>query len=398
MTEDKIELSPKIPACEPAEELWTLLLEAPRPVHLAEYLPTWLDDNLTAAGLAKPIELRLRVFGNVLLDLTGQGWLFEATGELANPETVVMRATPPPETIQRSTKGEARPAPAEVKNALRRALVVSRDEQLRDPTVRAFVRRMEQPRLYRGQRVSVRSLLASPGQLAADLRVALAAPEAKRDEQLAELVQPYLQLASELPDEHTGLRLLDIWRYCRYTWSLPLQTQPGRRMFYLVRDAARPHHPIMGIAALGSAVVQISVRDTAIGWSLESLADVVLPDDASDVEKQKEQLKRSKRPSRIAALPRELDRAMTEIYRADLAEEGILSEEDCTYPTPEVLARLAAATDQEFLGSRKQKLQADELPAEIEPPKPQAEHLEAEARSPMFRKKRVQVLGELLAA
>ena len=64
--EDKIELTPKIPACAPAEELWALLLGAPRPVHLSEYLPTWLDSTLMVAGLAKPIELRLRVLGELL--------------------------------------------------------------------------------------------------------------------------------------------------------------------------------------------------------------------------------------------------------------------------------------------------------------------------------------------
>ncbi len=382
MSELIIELSPKIPICEPAEGLWAVLQSAPRPAQLAEYLPNWLAELSTFVSLQRD-ELRLRVLGNVLLDLTGQGWLFVGTGELTAPKELVLRATPP-ETVHRANATEERPAPAEVKTALRRALVMSRDEQLRDPAVRAFVRRMEQPRLYRGQRVSVRSLLTSPGQLAADLRVALATPEARRDEQLAALVQPYLQLASELPDEHTGLRLLDIWRYCRYTWSLPLQTQPGRRMFYLVRDAARPFHPIMGIAALGSAVVQISVRNKAIGWSLDSIANVDLPNTATDKEKEAERIKRAERPARIAALPNELDRAVAEIYRADLVEDKILSEEEFVHPTPEALARLAKAADQAFLGSHERQAQISDL--------------EAEARSPMFRKKRVKVLEERLVA
>ena len=72
-------------------------------------------------------------------------------------------------------------------------------------------------------------------------------------------------------DEHTGLRLLDIWRYCRYTWSLPFHSQPGRRMYYLIRDASRDYHPIVGIGALGNSMVQIANRDEAIGWTLASL-------------------------------------------------------------------------------------------------------------------------------
>ncbi len=288
---------------------------------------------------------------------------------------MLLRATPPDTSHRNVPTGERR-APADVKGTLRQALVANRDEQLRDPTVRAFVRRMEQLRRYRGQRVSVRSLLASPTQLVSDLRGALAAPEATRTEQLSGLVKPYLQLASELPDEHTGLRLLDVWRYCRYTWSLPFQTQPGRRMFYLVRDAARAFHPIIGIAALGSAVVQISVRDNAIGWSLDALAD------KADPLEQVAHL--PKRAAQVAALWRELDTAMKEIYLDDLLEEGVLTMAECKYPTPGTLARLVAAVDQDFKGSRERQTQKIDLAEE--------------ARSPMFRKKRVQVLEELLSA
>ena len=380
MSESIIEIVPKIPTGEPAQELWAVLREVPRPVRLAEYLQEWLNERLATAGLVESDELRLRVFGQVLLDLTGQGWLFAGTGELgaapAGPGPVGMLRATPPDTVHRANMTEGRPAPAEVKASLRKALVANRDEQLQDPTVRAFVQRMEQQRRYRGQRVSVRSVLASPALLANDLRVALAAPQASRAEQLAGLVQPYLQLASELPDEHTGLRLLDIWRYCRYTWSLPFQTQPGRRMFYLVRDAARPYHPIMGIAALGSAVVQISVRDHAIGWSLEALAD---KPDPSENEAHK-----LKRAAQLAALWRELRGAADEIYRTDLLEEGILTDAECENPTPDTLLRLVAAADQQFRGSRERQGQTTDL--------------EAEARSPMFRKKRVQVLEEILSA
>lgn len=375
MTESIIELAPKIPICEPAEKLWALLKQSPRPQALNEYLQNWLDETLPEAILPKIVNLRLQVLGNVLLDLTRQGWLFAATGELTVSETIALRATPP-DTVHRASAAQERPAPAEVKDTLRRALLVSRDEQRRDPVVRTFLRRMEQTRVYRGQRVNVRVLLTSPGQLATDLLAALATPEAIREEQLSNLVQPYLQLASELPDEHTGLRLLDIWRYCRYTWSLPLQTQPGRRMFYLVRDRARPFHPIIGIAALGSAVVQISVRDQAIGWSLDSLADKK-DRNANEVHKQQ-------RRQKVEALHQELDRALAEIYRIDLVEDGIVSEDECLLPTAETLLRLAEAADSTYLGSRERRSQGTDL--------------EAEARSPMFRKKRIKVLQELLGA
>ena len=374
MSESVIELVPKVPICEAAEVLWAVLQEVPRPARLEHFLREWLADLQIASKLRKAEELRLRVFGQVLLDLTSQGWLFAGTGELSET-SMQLRATPP-DTAHRASPTEERRAPSDVKGTLRQGLVANRDEQLRDPTVRAFVRRMEQSRRYRGQRVSVRSLLASPTQWVADVRGALTAPEANRAEQLAGLVQPYLQLASELPDEHTGLRLLDVWRYCRYTWSLPFQTQPGRRMFYLVRDASRAFHPIIGIAALGSAVVQISVRDHAIGWTLDALADKADP--------QAQAAHLPKRAAQVAAYWRELETAVQEIYRDDLLEEEVLTEAEFAHPTPDTLARLEAAVDQDYKGSRERRAHKIDL--------------EDEARSPMFRKKRVQVLEKLLSA
>lgn len=63
-----------------------------------------------------------------------------------------------------------------MKQQLRKALELHRDEQLREPRIQQLVGRMEAVRRYRGQRVSVRSLLVEPAQLAADLRPALATP------------------------------------------------------------------------------------------------------------------------------------------------------------------------------------------------------------------------------
>ena len=52
-------------------------------------------------------------------------------------------------------------------------------------------------------------------------------------------------------------------------------------MLLLVRDRAAPFHPVIGIAALGSPIVQIKERDDWIGWqsqpsSLRSLSQPTL--------------------------------------------------------------------------------------------------------------------------
>ncbi len=59
---------------------------------------------------------------------------------------------------------------------------------------------------------------------------------------------------------------MDVWRYFRHTWTNQYTSVPGRSMMFLVRDRAAPFHPIVGIGALSSPVMQIRERDTWIGW------------------------------------------------------------------------------------------------------------------------------------
>src|SRR5262249_9782998 len=83
-------------------------------------------------------------------------------------------------------------------------------------------------------------------------------------------VDPYLQFAtSGAVCEFTGFRLIDVWRYFRHTWTTQYNSTTGRNIFVLVRDRADENHPVVGIAALGSAVVQLRPRDKWIGWSSE---------------------------------------------------------------------------------------------------------------------------------
>jgi Domain of unknown function (DUF4338) len=68
----------------------------------------------------------------------------------------------------------------------------------------------------------------------------------------------------------TDIRLLELWRYFRYTWSLEYRSAPARQLPLLVRNAARPGHPIIGIALLASPVIRTRPRDKWIGWTFET--------------------------------------------------------------------------------------------------------------------------------
>ncbi|BDG59512.1 DUF4338 domain-containing protein [Caldinitratiruptor microaerophilus] len=190
-------------------------------------------------------------------DLTAQGWEFtlkEGQLEVAPP-------------VSHTDKSDA----AKAKHAVRRSYQFARELQLNEPATSEFIRAME--------RRGVLKLLANGAELARRLGDVLAIPIQERPATLVErqIIRPSLQLVEAAArDDVTGLRLQDIWRYFRHYWSIPYQSQPGRNMFYLVRDLATPNKAIIGIAALGNAPMQLTPRDKRLLWSVEELRQFIL--------------------------------------------------------------------------------------------------------------------------
>lgn len=132
-------------------------------------------------------------------------------------------------------------------------------DQLLSAPVSTFVTKME--------RDGVGALFADGPELAERIGAA------RRTGDITAAIHPVLELVSpEARDVETGLRLQDVWRYARLQWSIPYQPTPGRNLHYLIRDAAGPGHPVIGIAALGNAILGLAERDDALGWSLASLS------------------------------------------------------------------------------------------------------------------------------
>ncbi len=184
---------------------------------------------------------------SVLVDLLMQGWALRADGasvEVAQPEHDAN--------------------PSDEKRRVRAQLLVERDGQLGEAATLKFVRDMERRRPHRGKFRSIFDLFRDGRELERTLRAC------QSDGDLTRAISPYVQVVNNADRcDHTGLRLMDIWRYFRHTWSSPYRSVPGRTMMFLIRDAARDAHPVIGIAALGSAAVQITVRDDRLGWSPE---------------------------------------------------------------------------------------------------------------------------------
>lgn len=178
---------------------------------------------------------------NILIDLSQQGWQLEVhNGQLF---------------LKLSAQDSVD------KGYIRFRLSSERKAQFQDESVMRFVEKMEATKRYNNQQISIRNLIGNSDVLIEKIQ--------NGNEPI---VKPYIQLISHQKDTHTGYWLSDIWRYFRYTWAIPYKTMPGRNLFYLVRDAAQPFHPIIGIFALGNSVLNLTVRDNEIGWTVEAIS------------------------------------------------------------------------------------------------------------------------------
>lgn len=165
--------------------------------------------------------------------------------------------------------------PRREKARIRTQELVKRDEQLREPAARHFIKGMEKRFNHAGRMVSIYSLIRDGRELAESLRSTRLLTGNELTRALEEVIDPYLQFVDAAACcEHTGLRLQDIWRYFRHTWTNQYTATPGRSMAFMIRDRAREFHPVIGIGSLGSPIVQIRERDAWIGWQPEAFIEL----------------------------------------------------------------------------------------------------------------------------
>jgi hypothetical protein len=176
----------------------------------------------------------------VLYDLTQQGWSIE----IQNDTVLVL-------TMLTENSND--------KDYIRHRLSTERKAQFKIASTLRFIEHMERVKLYHGREISIRNLIGNKDALIRAIQNG------------QHVVDPYIQLVTHSKDEHTGYWDTDIWRYFRYTWSIPYKSMPGRNLFYLVRDRAQEFHPVIGIFALGNSVLNLTVRDNEIGWTVDAI-------------------------------------------------------------------------------------------------------------------------------
>jgi hypothetical protein len=232
---------------------------------------------------------------------------------------------------------------------------------------------METRRIHEGRFASIFSLMRDGREMAKELRHAGAGASAA--------IRPYVQFVDgEVRCEHTGLRLVDIWRYFRHTWANPYKSVPGRSMMILVRDAAAPVHPVIGIAALSSAVVGHSVRDEFIGWTFEEVVARIAERPAGQV---------------VRWMRRIVDDGIAELFKGDLLEDQTLTLKGVRSPSLEMVARLESQSKQDR-EKHYRNMQGSDYKQNVDVRTEPNEYWERQARWPLFRAKREQELAALL--
>jgi hypothetical protein len=315
-----------------------------------------------AGGIRSKRAIELVLCVHVFCDLCSQGWRLRCS-------RTSVSALVPANGLDAATE----------KARVRAAHAIDRDEQLRQPAVRRFVRDMERSRLHKGEWHSIFSTMRNGADLSNQL-AAVASTEGHDAIGLLErTIDPYVQPAiAGKRCRLSGLDLFDMWRYFRHTWSTAYHSTPGRKLFFLIRDRAADCHPVIGIAALGSPIVQLTVRDQWIGWTPDALLQRMATESP---EKWKRWLEKS------------LQALLDGIYRADFIAEGWLRHTDITTPTAKAVDRLKEIASSERAAHRL-------YPQSQEHKRPASSHKGwiAKARTHLFRSKRASGLAELLRA
>src|ERR1051326_3905228 len=331
-----------------------------------EIIEEFKDEITGINRLTKTDELDLLFVESVVLDLVSQDWQLSVDKSLVEIYS--------PRMDDDSTDA--------AKDRIRRGHLLGRDAQLKESSVAEFIKGMERRRLTSKGWHSIFSLMRHGSELTDRLRpLTETADEDERTAALADIVSPYIQFVDgDATCVHTGLRLGDIWRYFRHTWVNEYKSIPGRSMMILIRDAAAPNHPVIGIAGLGSSVVQHGVRDKWIGWHPESFVENLVKNPTA----------------RVARWLLSSVQGLVEgIYTEDLRRERIIKGSDIQHPTAPVIKHLLEESERAIKLHRQnpQKEIHNVAKADLT----SGEYWERETLTHLFRSKRCKHLASLMS-
>lgn len=205
------------------------------------------------------------------------------------------------------------------------------------------------------------------------------------DEKLKELnntIKPEIQHCFlEERCKITKLRLLDIWRYFRLTWSMPYQTANARTMPFLVRNGARPNKPVIGIFQLVNPFFNNIGRNNFLRWDnyislIEEIRDKNIKiNEVADV------------------LLNSIEKTLKETRYDDFK----LNKKDLTKPTDKIIDRFRYLSNQYREEENIDEKRVLKSKMKIKTRR-EAETPKSKSEEPMYKKKRAKRLSKLLFA
>lgn len=335
------------------------------PARRAQIVESFRQEARPSSQLTNAGQLDFLFVTNVILDLLSQGWDLNISGSNIKFH--------PPRLLENSHSS---------KDLVRSRHLLGRNAQLSEPSVTDFVKKMQRRRLHGNEWHSIFSVMRDGRDLAEKLRNADSLHDSgRRARALSEVVAPYIQFADpNTVCQYSGLRLGDVWRYFRHTWVNEYKSVPGRSMMVLIRDAAARNHPVIGIAALSSSVVQHRKRDEWIGWQPQTFVDYV-----------------TRNPSKKIAvwLLDSVQRLIQGLYIADLMTDGICSRSQIASPNQTVIDRLVEESKRSI--KRHHRNPQKRLHKGRKGDLTSSKYWNAEARTHLYRSKRCKKLADLLA-
>ncbi len=225
--------------------------------HLSKLLRRLADDWCKESWA-----LELRATALVLADLSDQGWTVTPADNHIHLSPPGMRAN------GESVEG--------AKRRLRESLRIGQERQLNHPSVSHFLHHFSGTASHNKIRSSALDVVDDGAALAEVLARVAAFSDEEALAALRTVIEPVIEVCDDdARCEVTGIRLLDLWRYFRHTWSLEYRSIPGRQLPLLIRNYARPGRPVIGIAMLASPVLRTKPRDHWLGWTPEPFIALV---------------------------------------------------------------------------------------------------------------------------
>ena len=177
---------------------------------------------------------------------------------------------------------------------------------------------------------------------------------------------------------------------------------PGRNIYYLVRDEAQENHPVIGIFALGNSVLNLTVRDNDIGWTVEAVESNMAR--KQDVQKSNKQISQTEGKEVSAKIERFLESEEEYIRRTEEYANKLLIQLETNikdalndiYVKDLGYHRNTKHSDEEYI--QRLRAQAEELRLKNlnNTKNDNVTDWVAEAESELFKKKRLIELAKLL--